>query len=76
MLATTEGKKKEKKPPYALGINNLPRTKAESKLRRKQICREKDLRRAEAPRGTAFFGRTTFLRRRSSRWVQILSTYL
>lgn len=29
-------KKREKKPPYALGINNLRRTKAESKLRRKQ----------------------------------------
>jgi hypothetical protein len=32
-----KGKRKEKKtPPYALGIKNLPRTKAESKLRRKQ----------------------------------------
>jgi hypothetical protein len=46
-----KGKKREKKPPYALGINNLPRTKAESKLRRKKICREKDLRRAKAARG-------------------------
>jgi hypothetical protein len=42
MLTTTEGKnKEEKKPPYALGINNLPRTKAESKLRRKQILPER-----------------------------------
>jgi hypothetical protein len=75
MLTTTEGKKKKKKnPAYALGINKLPRTKAESKLRRKQICSEKDLRRAEAARETVFLGRTTFLRRRSSRWAQLLST--
>jgi hypothetical protein len=49
-----------------LASTKLPRTKAESKLRRKQICSEKGLRRAEAARGTAFFGRTTFLRRRSN----------
>jgi len=70
-------KKREKKPPYALGINNLRRTKAESKLRRKQnLQREGFCEERKQRVGLPSFGRTTFLRRRSSKWVPLVSTYL
>jgi hypothetical protein len=77
MLTTTEGKKKRKKNTtlYAWHQKIFREQKQNPNCDGSKIGREKDLRRAEAARGTAYFGRTTFLRRRSSRWVQLVSTY-